>query len=303
MLEESAAELYRRDRQAYLDAFWSLEQERTDNWDEDELALVNGLAYWLGQDEIDGLPEIVAMGFLAGTLEHWRDEIVEHRFTTIWRSMVEAEIGERFSDDWDRDWWSRTVSCIVGFNDDLERYAFDAEHLDERLQFLCDAVGEKVFQGGLSPENREGWHGFHRFGCALALYVVWLQQMEALGVPEGERWTDELYARPESDPLTELDLPLAINGCELKREDIVGGYEIRSTGPLGGGHWMRFRAFGDMAEIVVIMKEGKLGVRQMDVPVERHVDVFRQLGFTEMRYPNGKRYELRNWPGVKRIRD
>jgi len=31
--------------------------------------------------------------------------------------------------------------------------------------------------------------------------------------------------------------------------------------------------------------------------------VFRQLGFKKMTYPNGKRYELRTWPGVRRIRE
>jgi hypothetical protein len=40
------------------------------------------------------------------------------------------------------------------------------------------------------------------------------------------------------------------------------------------------------------------------VPIEKHVDVFRELGFTEMVFPSGKRYEIRTWPpGVRRIRD
>lgn len=305
---ESGAALYRRDRQAYVDAFWALEQRRSSEvgiepWSEDELALVNGLAYWLGRDEVDQMPQLVATGYLAGTMEEWRDELAEHRFTTIWRGPLEAEVAEAFPEDTDREWWARLIHCVVGLSNDLERYCFDREHLNERLGNLCDSVGEKLFLGGFDAENREHWQMCFRFGVALALYASWFNLMEELGVPDDERWTDELYARPSSDTLVDLDLPMTVNGCELKREDIIGGYELRSQGALGGGHWMRFRALDETAEIVVIVTEGKLETRTMEVPEARHVQALRDLGFTQMTYPNGKRYELRTWPGVKRIRD
>jgi hypothetical protein len=41
----------------------------------------------------------------------------------------------------------------------------------------------------------------------------------------------------------------------------------------------------------------------MKVPIERHVDVLRTLGFQQMVWPDGKRYEIRTWPGVRRVRD
>jgi hypothetical protein len=41
----------------------------------------------------------------------------------------------------------------------------------------------------------------------------------------------------------------------------------------------------------------------MNLRIEKHVDVLRELGFVEMVFPNGKRYEIRGWPGIKRIHD
>ena len=116
-----------------------------------------------------------------------------------------------------------------------------------------------MFQGGLTAEHRTFWCDIHRHGVALALYVRWLDLMNELDVPEPERWTENLYARPVSDPLLSLDLPLKLHGCELDRADVVGGYDIRSKGPFGGGHGVRFRALGNTAEFVLIVREGALG--------------------------------------------
>jgi hypothetical protein len=44
-------------------------------------------------------------------------------------------------------------------------------------------------------------------------------------------------------------------------------------------------------------------MRKENVPTQRHVEVLRQLGFREMIWPNGKHYEIRGWPGVRRIKD
>jgi hypothetical protein len=82
-----------------------------------------------------------------------------------------------------------------------------------------------------------------------------------------------------------------------------GTYDIQSRGRLGGHHGTLFRARGNTAEIVGIGKIGLAGKRLVDVPIEKHVDVFRELGFAEMVFPSGKRYEIRTWPGIRRIRD
>ncbi len=296
----SGSELYRRDRGEYLDAFWELEDGY--KWSQPELDLVNAVGFWLGEDKVAGLPQIVGMGYLAGRMEAWRESLAEHRLSTLSAGVMEEEIAEHFGPKWDQS-WPRIVSCIIDFRTKLEEFAFDQERLNERLAFLCDAACDLAFKGVLTDEQRVQWREFHRHGTATALYARWWEVMDELGVPEDERWTDELYARPTSDSLVNLELPTEINGCELSREDLVGGYDIRSKGPFGGGHWVRFRALGDTAEFILIVKEGRLGAQRMKAPIERHVDVLRTLGFQQMVWPDGKRYEIRTWPGVRRVRD
>ncbi len=104
------------------------------------------------------------------------------------------------------------------------------------------------------------------------------------------------------DRLRGAELPTVVAGCDLL-EGMAGTYDIQSRGRLGGQHGTLFRAQGDTAEIVGIGKIGWIGMRHLNVPIEKHVDAFRELGFTEMVFPSGKRYEIRGWPGVRRIRD
>jgi hypothetical protein len=101
------------------------------------------------------------------------------------------------------------------------------------------------------------------------------------------------------DRLRELELPAQLAGCRLI-EGAARTYDLQSRGPLGGRHGTLFRADGDIATLVGIGKIGWLGRRHVNVPIERHVDAFRELGFVEMVLPNGKRYEIRSgWPGVR----
>lgn len=101
------------------------------------------------------------------------------------------------------------------------------------------------------------------------------------------------------DRLRELDLPSELAGCHLI-EGAAQTYDLQSRGPLGGRHGTLFRAEGDIATIVGIGKIGWLGRRNLNVPIERHVDAFREHGFVEMVLPNGKRYEIRSgWLGVR----
>jgi hypothetical protein len=108
------------------------------------------------------------------------------------------------------------------------------------------------------------------------------------------------------------DLPLSVAGCELIEEpgNKEGGrpfgavYDIQSRGPLGGQLGTLFRAAGDVAEIIGIVKIGRLlGHQHQSTPTEKHVQVLRELGFKEVIYPDGRRYEIRTWPGVRRIRE
>jgi hypothetical protein len=302
MRAASADQLYRSDPQKYYAAYIELDERR--EWSQSELDLVNGVGYWLGQDKNEAIPHMVAAGYGAGQMERWRDdELAEHRLTTIWREAMEAEIAESFPASWDRKAWARIVYAVTDFNADLDKFSFDAKRLDERLGFLCETLADRIFEGGLTADIRPHWFMIFRHGAALALYVRWLELMDELNVPEHERSTDQLRARPVSDPIVALDLPMSLGGCELCRADIVGGYDLRSKGSLGAGHWTRFRAVGDAAEIILIAKEGWAGLRKQNVPTQRHVEVLRQLGFRQMIWPNGKRYEIRGWPGVRRIKD
>jgi hypothetical protein len=112
--------------------------------------------------------------------------------------------------------------------------------------------------------------------------------------------------------LEDVELPLSIAGCQVIEQpgNKEGGrpfgavYDIQSRGPFGGEHGTLFRAEGDVAEIIGIAKIGRLvGRQRLSVPTEKHVQVLRELGFREMVFPDGKRYEIRNWPGVRRIRE
>jgi hypothetical protein len=300
MAVNDAHELYRTDRDSYLAAFWKLEDGY--EWSEDELGLVDGLTLWIDA-EVEGLAQGVAMGYLAGRLEAWRPELAEYRISTILRDFIEEEIAEKFGEGWDAAAWSRIMYCVFDFQGDLERFVFDSGRLNERLRSISDVVAKRVFSEPLGEETLSLWQNVHRYGMALCLYVTWLSVMDELGVPEHERWTENVEARPISDTLVSLDLPIEINGCEFGREDLIGGYEIESKGRLGGRYSMRFRAIGDMAEIVAIVTEGRVWTRTLDVPLPRHVDVLRKLGFSQMAFPNGKRYELRTWPGVRRIKE
>lgn len=299
MAERYASALYQRDPAAYLSAFWELDDAY--GWTETELDLVQGVGHFLSQDAYEGTNEIVAMGFLAGHLEEWLlEELAEHRISTIWRDEIEADMAIRFDEEWDAPNWARVMFCVIHFENMLEEFCFDREHLEERLAFLSDAAVENIIEGDLA-ELLPAWRSFHRSGTGCSLFVRWSSLMDELNVPEHERWTENALVRPISDTLVSLDFPMRIKGCDVLREDFVGGYEIRSRGILGGGHWMRFRALGDTAAIVVSMNEGRLGTRPARVPEPRHVDVLRELGFQRMIWPDGSRYELRFWPGVRRL--
>jgi hypothetical protein len=297
-----ADQLFRTEPQAYYAAY--LELDESAQWSEWELDFVNAIGAWLGRGENEAAPHMVAAGYRAGQMERWRDDrLAEHRLTAIWRDAMEAELAEGFPEGAGRDEWVRFIHAIASFNASLDDFCFDREHLDKRLGFLCQTLADRVFEGGLTAELKPFWFTVFRHGTALDLYLRWVELMDERNVPEVDRWTDELYARPASDPLVGMDLPSSVAGCELSLAEVVGGYDIRSTGGRGSEHWTRFRALGQTAEIILITEQGWTGLREVNVPTERHVEVLRQLGFREMSWPDGKRYEIRGWPGVRRIKE
>jgi hypothetical protein len=86
-----------------------------------------------------------------------------------------------------------------------------------------------------------------------------------------------------------LDLPVT-----LVDSDIVPGpagtFDIQSRGALGAMHATQFDPDGDTARIVGIV--GWIGDGEPELPIDQHVEVLRELGFTRMVLPSGKQYEL-----------
>ena len=97
---------------------------------------------------------------------------------------------------------------------------------------------------------------------------------------------------------------MTVIGCQLDAGPGPRTFDIESKGPLGGEQGTLFMARDDTAWVLGVGKKGWLGSRRLDTPIERHVEVLRELGFTRMVLPNEKEYEIREgWPGVKRVRD
>jgi hypothetical protein len=297
MAPEVPALVFELDPGQYIAAYHRFDDEGH-QWSQWELDLVNGVAFWLGKDEVEGLPHVVAAGFLFALFEVWQpfDEL---RFETLGRASLEAEIAETFGPGWG-DEWPSVIYGVLHCESKIDELAADPGLVDERLPHAFEAIVAPLFEGGMRDENRDAWFGFFRFGVAAGLYFAWERRMDQRGVPTEERFRDWVFVEPANDRLAGLDLPAVVRGCELRRHPLTG-YELVSTGPLGGGHMTSFRSDGDLAVIFAVGKEGKLGNRRLKVPTERHVDALRELGFKEVRFPNGKLYELRTWPGLRRI--
>jgi len=98
------------------------------------------------------------------------------------------------------------------------------------------------------------------------------------------------------------EVPFTSHGCTVEEAMLPSSYLIRSSGAFGGENVTGFRAQDDLALIFMVSKRGLLGTRKLNTPVERHVDVLRELGFKQMLLPNETRYEIRSGiPGIRRI--
>ncbi len=87
-------------------------------------------------------------------------------------------------------------------------------------------------------------------------------------------------------------MPIHISGCALINGQ-GGAYDLQSRGPLGGKYGTLFHARGDIVEIVGTGKFRLRGYQRFDVPIDQHVKALRDLGFHEVVFPNGRRYQLR----------
>jgi hypothetical protein len=290
-------DLFDRDPDAYLEAF-DLFDTSQHTWNEDELNLVNGIAEWMGSQS-EALDTCTACGYLSALFEDWEPALSAHRVETLARTSLEAEFAEELPPD-----WAETIFLVLCFREKTPELVpkGDPGLLSNRLSFLFERVILAKFERSLSPEEHERCARFYRTGVAAGLYVQWRARMDELGIPEGQRVLNWEFVEPEDDPLRDLELPVQLHGCELRKHGLWG-YEIVSTGKLGGRHRTCFSAEGHTARVFHVERQGPLGQQSLDVPTLRHGDVFRSLGIAELRLPSGKRYRFGTWPGVRRVKD
>jgi hypothetical protein len=279
---------------AYLDAYVSTEEEAD---------AVGWLSRSLtGPDEDDGVFRLIGLGYIVGSYEDWSEDALSESvglFSNFRQKMErEYEANGVHPDAYDLVYGSNILSIRIS------EFAVEG---DDTLLTRVDAGFERhaapLLVGPLSDDELLAYRTMYDLGIGLRLFFLWSARMDELGFDAESRWADLEIASElvGGDRLTEAEFPLRINGCVVDLADTLG-YEIRSDGPAGGQHVTRFLAEGEEANILSAQKSGRLlGSREVDVPLPRHVDVLRAFGFTLMSFPNGKRYELRNWPGVRRI--
>ena len=90
------------------------------------------------------------------------------------------------------------------------------------------------------------------------------------------------------DFIRSRELPLSIAGCDLVPGP-GGTFVIRSRGMLTGMHTTQFHPDGDAVRVVGTA--GLIG-GEPELPIDEHLEVLRELGFTSVVLPSGKEYEL-----------
>jgi hypothetical protein len=186
----------------------------------------------------------------------------------------------------------------------LDEFARPGDPVTKRIDFAFDRIVESAYAEGHRPEGemKQTIKLFFELGVAFAVFRLWAEDAGEEQLVAGE--LEFLQQGPDS--LADLSLPIVThNGCELSRDDIRG-YVLTYRGPVGGVHEMKFAAEGATASIYVMSKVGRLGARPVKVPLQRHVDALRELGFAEMVWPDGRKYRLSSWAGlsgIRRLRD
>ena len=98
--------------------------------------------------------------------------------------------------------------------------------------------------------------------------------------------------------------PVKAAGCKVYRDEEGHGdnlFGISSFGRFGGHHVTVFGVDGDTADIQLISKHGRYRRTSHPTdPLKKHVQALRALGFTELVEPEGRRYDISEWP-IRRI--
>jgi hypothetical protein len=94
--------------------------------------------------------------------------------------------------------------------------------------------------------------------------------------------------------------PVKAAGCRVYRDEVGHGdnlFGISSLGRFGGHHVTVFGVDGDTADIQLISKHGRYRrTSHPKEPLKKHVQALRALGFTELVEPEGRRYDISQWP-------
>ena len=112
---------------------------------------------------------------------------------------------------------------------------------------------------------------------------------------EGEP-TETAAARLMESP----EFPVKVAGCEVYRNEQAHDphnlFGISSFGFFGSHHVTVFGVDGDAADIRLISKHGRYRTSHPDEPLKKHVQALRALGFSELVEPEGRRYDITQWP-------
>jgi hypothetical protein len=94
--------------------------------------------------------------------------------------------------------------------------------------------------------------------------------------------------------------PVKVAGCKVYRDEEGHGdnlFAVSSFGRFGGHHVTVFGVDGDVADVQLISKHGRYRkTSHPREPLKKHVQALRELGFTELVEPEGRRYDISQWP-------
>jgi hypothetical protein len=291
--------IFERDPVEYVEAFGAF-YPSCDVTDKEAAALDWPVHVCGGRSE--DLHAVCAAGYVAGKWERWAEDLTDPELGLF--EQHHRNEYERYAEDGlpAEVWEVVYVANLIRVQ--LEKFAAD-DGLLARLDHIYDHGVIPMYANPPTGEMRERVRLFFDQGVGVALALTRRAQFAARGVG-AEPFAGEMsFPQLEPDSLDDAELPVAVRDCVLSRHDMLG-YVLRYDGPMKGVHEMAFRAEGGTATIISMKKEGRLGAREQDVPLPRHVDALRALGFEEMVWPNGKRYRLASWGGlggVRRVKD
>lgn len=157
-------DLYRRDPAAYLAEYHRFDADEH-GWEREALNIVNAIGYWLGKDQSEAIPHVVAAGFLAAEFETWDEtRFATYRLKSLGRAATEREIAAEMGAGWED--WGPVVYQATYLSSELHEFAppDDSALVEERIPYLRDTVVPAVFSEPLVGQPRDLYSQAFTFG-------------------------------------------------------------------------------------------------------------------------------------------